>query len=1458
MQLYVALAPRRNCSSAIGINRKILPTRMKSPLQTADELRRLKTLRKYELLDTLPEQSLDDLTALAALVCEAPISLISLVDENRLWSKSRVGVFAGETPRENSFCGHAILQPELFIVADAALDERFADNPLVTGEPNIRFYAGAPLVTPQGHALGTLCIMDRVPRELTESQRQALRVLSRQVMAQLELRRQTRELAVSKARSRTVTDTTQVGLAIVNPEHRYRYANPAYSKILRLPLHDPVGQRVADVLPSVYPMQIRPRLERAFRGERVNYELTVPSSTPGQEVQHYAVTYEPVAEEAEARVVVVVVDITERKAAEAALREVHDRLLKIVATTPGIICTFRLRPDGSACFPYGFERLAEHYGIPPERLTEDATPFFAMVHPDDLGGLRETIAESARRLSPFHHEWRVRHPVRGQLWIEGHSMPLREPDGGTLWHGLASDITARKRAEEDLLRERRMLRTLIDHLPVCLYVKDTAGRFLLNNLANARMLGVTAESEIVGKTVFDFFPAEIARLYDADDKDVVLTGAPVSGREEPYEAEGKRGWFATTKVPLRGGQNEIVGLVGISQDITGPKQDEERIKRLYRVYSVLSGISQAIVHEKDSHAMLEKACRIVVEKGQFRLAWIGLQAAPGPPMSITAHAGTDEDALKILRSMFDEKPREGACAFTLHALQTGQHGVCNDIAGDPQAASWREPALQRGYRALAALPLKAGKTVIGTFNLYADTPDFFDEDELKLLDELAADISFALEVAQREAERRKAEDRHTRQRNTLLTLASQRAHASDDVIPALGLLAEAAARTLDIARVSVWRYNQDRSSIECVALFELEAGRHSSGAGAKLSAATHPAYFRALAAADVIAADDAVSDWRTSEFADDYLGPLGIRSMLDVSINIGGVRAGVLCHEHIGPPRQWTEDEKNFAVALGNLAALTLESWERRQAERALRVSEERFRQLAENIQEVFWIADPARNRILYVSPAYEKVWGRTCASLYESTCTWRETVHADDRERVLRAVETKKRSGDYDETYRILRPDNSVRWVRERAFPVRTTTGEVLRIVGTAEDITERRQLEEQFRQSQKMESIGQLAGGVAHDFNNILAAIMMQADLTAMLPDLPQEAREGVSEIRASTERAANLTRQLLAFSRRQVMQPRPLDLNGIVTSLTKMLQRILGEDVHLQLNLHPRPLRTRADGGMLDHLLLNLVVNARDAMPGGGRLFLETAERTFTEEEAAAITDASPGRHVCLSVTDTGFGIAPENLSRIFEPFFTTKEPGKGTGLGLATVFGIVKQHHGALTVESEVGQGTTFRIFLPATDATGESPTGESPEATGRKPWPRGGPETILLVEDEPSVRRVTRVMLERVGYSVLEAAHGLGALKVWEQHQDKIQLLLTDIVMPEGMSGRELARRLQESRPGLRIIFTSGYSADIAGRELALQEGQNFIQKPASPRQILETVRQCLDGDVGARRSRPSS
>jgi PAS domain S-box-containing protein len=518
----------------------------------------------------------------------------------------------------------------------------------------------------------------------------------------------------------------------------------------------------------------------------------------------------------------------------------------------------------------------------------------------------------------------------------------------------------------------------------------------------------------------------------------------------------------------------------------------------------------------------------------------------------------------------------------------------------------------------------------------------------------------------------------------------------------------------------------------------------------------------------------------------------------------------------------------------------------RKQAEEELRESELKFRQIAENIREVFWITDPAKQQMVYVSPAYENIWGRTCQSLYDAPGTWLDAIHPDDRERVLEASLTKQaaeNSAVYDEEYRIIKPDKTVIWIHDRAFPIRNGAGEIYRIVGIAEDITEKRKLEEQFRQSQKMEAFGQLAGGVAHDFNNILAVIQLQAGLLKLECNLTPELINYAGDIEKAAERGANLTRQLLLFSRKQTMQPRDLKLKDLVASIARMLQPALGEQVELKFIFSDEDLVIHADPGMIDQLLLNLAVNARDAMPSGGQIRIETSSVEFDEVTAGRTFRARPGSFVCLSVTDTGCGISPEILPHIFEPFFTTKEVGQGTGLGLATVLGIVQQHKGWINVQSEVGKGTAFRVFLPRLNLTVDTKFIRFSPASLR-----GGDETILLVEDEPSLRASVRTALSRLGYRVLEAATGNEALAVWQQHRAEIHLLLTDMVMPGGMTGKELAAQLLQQSPKLKVIYASGYSLEVGGKNFPLEDGINFLNKPFQAQKLAKTVRRCLDQD----------
>ncbi len=419
--------------------------------------------------------------------------------------------------------------------------------------------------------------------------------------------------------------------------------------------------------------------------------------------------------------------------------------------------------------------------------------------------------------------------------------------------------------------------------------------------------------------------------------------------------------------------------------------------------------------------------------------------------------------------------------------------------------------------------------------------------------------------------------------------------------------------------------------------------------------------------------------------------------------------------------------------------------------------------------------------------------------------------------------------SGDLE--FEVIGLGGTRRWLRTQACPLRDRTGAITSTLGISRDITGQRELEAQLRQSQKMEAIGQLAGGIAHDFNNILTVIQGFA-LTLLEGESDQRARDSATRhIVEAAERAARLTRQLLAFGRRQVMHPQHVDLNELVTSLATMIRRVLGEEIDLQVQLWPAPLSIHADRGLIDQVLMNLVINARDSMPAGGVIRIETHTQTSPQDASAIVR-----------VIDQGTGIPDDHLPRIFDPFFTTKEAGKGSGLGLATAFGIVAQHGGRIQVTSRLGRGSTFEVSLPISAAFESKPE----PAAAPLPDPRGGTETILLVEDEDAVRALTRRVMERAGYTVIEAASGADGLRAWNQAGGQIDILLTDVVMPNGMSGRELADRLLTARPNLRVVFTSGYSPDIAGRELHLKERQSFLQKPATPKDMLAAIRRSLD------------
>jgi PAS domain S-box-containing protein len=484
--------------------------------------------------------------------------------------------------------------------------------------------------------------------------------------------------------------------------------------------------------------------------------------------------------------------------------------------------------------------------------------------------------------------------------------------------------------------------------------------------------------------------------------------------------------------------------------------------------------------------------------------------------------------------------------------------------------------------------------------------------------------------------------------------------------------------------------------------------------------------------------------------------------------------------------------------------------------------------------------------RITWFSRNIEALTGYPPAEIETGAMAWwLAGIHPDDRARVRDAARTVLEKGVADMEFRFRRKDGTWFWVRDERRLLHDAEGRATEVVGSWMDVTSRVHLEEQLRQSQKMEAVGQLAGGVAHDFNNLLTVISGNCDLILSGTSADDPHRGPLSDIRAAGERAANLTRQLLAFSRKQVLAPRLVDVHDVISDMERMLRRLIGEDVDLVTDLAADPSWVKVDPGQLEQVVVNLAVNARDAMPRGGRITIGTRTRDAREPVDLEETGGRRGRPgVAISISDTGEGISPEVRLRLFEPFFTTKAVGKGTGLGLATVYGIVKQSGGDITVDSEPGRGATFTVVLPS-----HAPPARPGPSASVSAVPRGT-ETILAVEDEDAVRRIVRIGLESAGYTVIEARSGPEALEIAGRHAGKIDLVLTDVVMPE-MSGRELAERIEQAHPGIRILFMSGYTDDEVMRHGFVGSSVAFLQKPFSPLTLARKVRDVLDGRADA-------
>ncbi|PWH16532.1 MAG: hypothetical protein DDG58_09465 [Ardenticatenia bacterium] len=1072
--------------------------------------------------------------------------------------------------------------------------------------------------------------------------------------------------------------------------------------------------------------------------------------------------------------------------------------------------------------------------------------------------------------------------------------------------------------------EHDLLRTLIDHLPDLIYIKDRDGRFVACNLANAQFKGFASPKELVGKSTFDTDPPELAERYRADDLMVMRSGQALLNREEPVvDASGTARWFSTTKVPWRDAAGNVMGVIGISRDITEWKrveaalrESEEHFRLLVEnladaawirarqpdgslpvtyvnpAYERIFGISayeaywsddtwSGLIHPEDRPRVLEalhtflegRSPRYDVEyrirrrDGSERWVWaraVPLHDAQGRlvrAVGITRDITDRKQAVEalaternLLRALIDHMPdaifiKDPEGRYILNNVASARlHGLASpDEAIGKSTFDLNPPELAERYRADDLWVMQSGQPLFdreepvvyadGSVHWHATTKVPWRDAQGNIIGivGIGRDITLWKETLAAREEQLRFE--HLLADIFARFVAPPPHNFEQRVCQALGLIG-------------------DHLQVDCITLIELSPELNAravyrwtapglSAPPFDPSSEHYPYAFARLRRGEVVrfsSLDELPDEAATDR---ESFRRVGDRSLLAVPIRSGDKLLGSISLSCLRSERSWPDELVQRMTLLGQVFLTALARW---RADRALRESEQHFRLMADLTYDwELWIAPDGS--IVYTSPSCQRITGYTPAEIVQDPDLVKRIIHPEDRERFAPHLERAPVPGDVQSIeLRIIRRDGEVRWLGHICQPIYAEDGSWLGWRISNRDITDRKraqaaqeELQAQLLQAQKMEAIGRLTAGIAHDFNNLLTVMNGFAELLKTSLPEDQPARTYADRILSAGRRASDLVGKLTAFSRRQALQLRVLDLNDILASNEAMLRQALGEDITLEILAAPDLWPVKADASQMEQVIFNLAVNARDAMPNGGWLTIETSNVTFPEARLVRGEIMPAGDYVRLLVRDTGCGMSREVMSHLFEPFYTTKPLGQGTGLGLATVYGIVRQSEGYIEVESAPGHGTTFLIYLPRTQ--------EAVRATTARPGtglltPRGT-ETILVVEDEPAVRQLVIHALRHQGYRVLEADNAREALELVERHVGEIHLLLTDVVMP-GMNGRELAHRVLAMRPNVKVIMMSGYAGDIiAGGDRVTPWGA-WLQKPISVFELARTVRQVLD------------
>ncbi len=1010
--------------------------------------------------------------------------------------------------------------------------------------------------------------------------------------------------------------------------------------------------------------------------------------------------------------------------------------------------------------------------------------FFRAVHPDDREMIQQAVAETIQTQGRYSIDHRIILPDGRVRHIhEDAQIFLDESTGKPLkMVGTAHDITDRKLAEEALKTSETRFRHAFANASVGFAITDMSGIILHINKQYCHITGY-AEDEMIGKSfTFITHPDDVARKQELNQK-------LIAGEIEDFIVEkrylcknGELAWVENSVSVIRDDAGVALNMVVLCKDITTAHRNQEQLRLL----------ETCIAHLNDTV--------LITEAAPLR--------EPGPRIvfvneAFTKHTGyTQQDAI-------GRNPR------FLQGPDTDQATV-NRI----------RDALSEGR------PVKEE-----LINYKKDGSAFCLEMDIMPVSSPTGDLTHFVAIQRDITARKLADDRlrksnlrYENQRAALARLMRGGVMQATHLDDALRVITEEIAKAMEIERVSIWRFDQNRGAIVCQELFEASLTRHSSGL--ELQAEDYPAYFAAMGQNEMIAADDARQDPRTCEFTGRYLVPLGITSMLDAPLHVGGVLAGVLCQEHVGPMRAWAPEEQSFAVSLANFISLVLAQWERRQIEDTLRQQAS----LLDKANDAILVRD-LDHTITYWNKSAENLYGWTAEEAVGRKIS--ELLYSNDAlfvEKNLRVLTDGEWKGEIQQKTKT----GEELVVEGRWTLVRDPAGRPKCILAINTNITEKKRLEDQIFRTQRMESIGTLAGGIAHDLNNVLTPIMMSVDLLKLrISD--QSCQETLGTIASSAHRGAEMLNQVLSFARGVEGHKTPLHVNRLMQDLARIVRDTFPKNIHLHVLEPPESWTVPVDSTQIHQVLLNLCLNARDAMPAGGALTIRTENIIIDAQYAAMNIEAREGPHVLISVEDDGVGITRENLQKIFDPFFTTKGPGKGTGLGLSSTLAIVKSHGGFIRVYSETGHGSRFNVYLPAQPAQAMEQPAIEPECS----LPHGNQALVLLVDDEAAVREITRQTLEAYDYRVLLASDGAEAVMLYSKHQKEIAVVLTDMMMPV-MDGSTTIQVLLKMNPEVRIIAASGLNSNGNMSKAAGLGVSHFLPKPYTAETVLRSLRHVLE------------